>query len=81
MTNDRTVHATTGDGTEIVRYDRAGKWYLEQKDGTRRQVSVKEAAELVISDRSSRWFRGRMGGSRFDGLIIQRRSSHTAERR
>jgi hypothetical protein len=24
---DRTVHAYLSDGTEIVRYDRAGKWY------------------------------------------------------
>lgn len=78
MNYDRTVHAKLADGSEIVRYDRASKWYLEQTGRQRRRLSIKEAAQLVIDDRSSRWYRGRYGGSRFDSLVIQRRSSRTA---
>jgi hypothetical protein len=29
MKTDRTVYARRKDGCEVVRYDRAGKWYLE----------------------------------------------------
>jgi hypothetical protein len=38
---DRRVHARYGI-TEIVRYDRAGKWWIELTDGSgsRRQVPV-----------------------------------------
>lgn len=44
---DRKVHAKTADGIEIVRYDRSGKWYFERQDGTRRPVSVGEAAAVA----------------------------------
>lgn len=44
---DRTVHGRMADGSEIVRYDRSGKWYIEPLPGTarkRRQVDVTSAA-------------------------------------
>lgn len=45
---DRTVHARNDDGTVIVRYDRAGKWYIENlpEGKKRRRVTVKAAAML-----------------------------------
>jgi len=72
MSSDRTVHASY-DGMEIVRYDRAGKWYLEPTDPTlrRQHVTVDAAA------RAARWGRanangtttfGLHGGSTFDRL-------------
>jgi hypothetical protein len=36
---DRTVHADLSDGTQIVRYDRAGKWYAEMP-ARRLQITV-----------------------------------------
>lgn len=73
--NDRTVHAAY-DGIEVVRYDRAGKWYLEPTDPTlkRQQVSIADAVA------AARWGKryangqihlGRCGGSRFDSLVQQ----------
>lgn len=50
MNEDRIVHALTRSGAEIVRYDRAGKWYIEHPRGTMlpaRQVSVSEAARIA----------------------------------
>lgn len=36
--NDRTVHATLHDqDAEVVRYDRAGKWYLEPREAELRR--------------------------------------------
>lgn len=49
---ERIVHGKTEDGWEIVRYDRAGKWYIENgkiiPEDERRQISVREAAELAL---------------------------------
>lgn len=54
MTRDRTVHArfdrwdgmAVRYGTEVVRYDRAGKWYLEfiRTGDPRKRVSLSDAA-------------------------------------
>jgi len=40
--DDRTVHAwgTTG---EVVRYEKAGKWYFEPKRGKRKKLTIAEA--------------------------------------
>lgn len=48
-TIDRAVHATSKDGDEIVRYDKAGKWWLERADGTRASLKIGEAVEQAIS--------------------------------
>jgi hypothetical protein len=69
---DRTVHARSADKQqEIVRYDRAGKWWVENADGTRRPVGIREAAELARTYAVSRGtvFTGRSGGSMFDRIF------------
>lgn len=47
--SDRTVHASYP-GMEIVRYDRAGKWYFEPTDSSlpRQKVTVKQAADAAV---------------------------------
>lgn len=75
--SDRTVHARYP-GMEIVRYDRAGKWYFEPLDSSlpRQKVTVKQAADAAI------WARGYYnagaiifprlhGGSTFDRLVTR----------
>lgn len=64
---DRTVHGKTADGGEIVRYDRAGKWYVEWPTN-RYQVSLREAARLASMPGASA-FLGRSGGLRFDAAM------------
>lgn len=76
---DRTVHATYP-GMEIVRYDRAGKWYMEATgDGyvdaelglKRRQLGIGSAAEQAIwaLANGGQVFFGRLGGSTFDKKV------------
>jgi len=67
---NRTVHALLTDGTEIVRYDRAGKWYVEQPDGYRRLLTLTEATQFVVHRRE--WLPGRIGGSAFDRRMTKR---------
>lgn len=69
-TFDRTVHATTGDGGALVRYERSGKWYLEYPGDTgrrrpRRCVLVRTAVELATAP-GSKAFLGLAGGQVFD---------------
>jgi hypothetical protein len=69
--HDRTVHGTIGRGedrTEIVRYDRAGKWYIEKKGTKRKQVSVTQAAQLLVS-MNGHWYPNRPGSGRFDTIV------------
>lgn len=64
LTADRKVHGVSPDGAEIVRYDRAGKWYLEHPiSGERRKVTVAEAAALAVQGHA---FLGIVGGQLFD---------------
>lgn len=70
---DRRVHAWY-DGMHVVRYERAGKWYLEPLNKTlpRQQVTVAEAARMAIWGRA--FARGAIkfgipGGSTFDRLV------------
>lgn len=70
---DRRVHAED-EQTEVVRYERAGKWYLEPKDPTqrRRHVTIGEAATYAA--RMVRYFGGTLhtgvtGGAAFDRLV------------
>lgn len=76
---DRTVHAriVTGTGVaEIVRYDRAGKWYVEPTWGKRTQLTMRDAALTA-----ARWseqvngsvFYDRPGGSAFDRIARRAR--------
>ena len=76
--SDRRIHARGADGSEIVRYDKAGKWYWE-KEGTRRTpLSILEA---VRASRLSGMtvYLGLPGGSRFDHLYRQWRGAADGE--
>src|ERR1700731_3048920 len=68
---DRTVHARYP-GMEIVRYDRAGKWYLEPTDACARQaVTLAEAASAARRglELDGQAFIGRPGGQTFDRKV------------
>lgn len=67
MTNaNRTVHGFTDDGGEIVRYDRAGKWYFEYRDRRRRHVTIAEAVKAAIAGKA---LLDRPGGLAFDARV------------
>lgn len=70
---DRIVHATSDDGLELVRYDKAGKWYIEPLDKSlpRQKVTIYEAVTVAIH-----WEKhygsvvyDQPGGNRFNQLI------------
>ena len=72
---DRRVHARGRDGLEVVRYDRAGKWYLENpRPGSlipRRHVKIGEAAKMarLIKKDGGQIFLNMPGGGKFDSLV------------
>lgn len=68
--SDRTVHAITPHGERIVRFDRAGKWYVEGEHGARR-ISIAEAVDLA-THRGSAVFLAKPGGSAFDRAVTKR---------
>jgi hypothetical protein len=70
---DRTVHAHLSDGTQIVRYDRAGKWYVEAPTA-RVQITVGAAAGLA-SLAGSVVHLGQPGGAAFDRQYRQIKSA------
>lgn len=63
---DRTVHGITPTGGEVVRYDRAGKWYLEYPSGQRNPVSLIEAVTVAWAGAPRLDL---PGGGRFDAEI------------
>lgn len=72
---DRRVHAEHAQGYLIVRYSRAGKWYLErEEDGVggptsrRRLLTVAEAAQIA-TEPGWVWHEGRVGGTAFDAKV------------
>lgn len=70
MKDYRTVHARY-EGMEIVRYDRAGKWYLEPLDPSlrRQHVTLAKAVQAAIwgaAFTNGRAFLGKPGGAAFD---------------
>ena len=67
--NDRVVHAFLKDGTEIVRYDRAGKWYAERWDTQRQRLTIKNAATMTLNDPESHINFNMVGGTQFDRLV------------
>ena len=66
---DRTVHAYLADGSEIVRYERAGKWFHEGP-GVRRRVTLGEAAELAATP-GTLLLPGGPGGAVFDNRVLR----------
>ncbi|WIB65385.1 hypothetical protein [Curtobacterium sp. MCBD17_040] len=71
MSADRSVHATTADG-EICRYDRAGKWFFEPREGKRRPITVAEAAQLATMNGATVAL-NLPGGKLFDALVHRAR--------
>jgi hypothetical protein len=69
--SDRIVHGQTVDHAEIVRYDRAGKWYFEWPDRLRprRQVTIGEAARAAVE---GKFYLGLYGGRVFDQRVRDR---------
>jgi hypothetical protein len=69
--NDRLVHARRANG-EIVRYNRAGKWYVEWLDtGKRTQLTIRDAARMALfwaRNDGGIVYRGLPGGTAFDRL-------------
>jgi hypothetical protein len=78
---DRTVHASLKDGSEIVRYDREGRWYLEWPDGSERQVlKVRDAVELAADpDKVDQVYSGLPGGAQFDRKIAMKVTAQFTE--
>lgn len=69
---DRRVHAVTYNGLEVVRYDRAGKWYAELP-GWRQPLTFKNAVHLARGCESV--YYGLPGGSRFDAAVRKVRAA------
>jgi hypothetical protein len=68
MPDDRTVHAVLHDDWYVVRYDRAGKWYLEgygSRMGKRMQVTLADAVRFAKDDGAEVRL-GMPGGKLFD---------------
>lgn len=74
---DRRVHCTIGDGLgEIVRYDRAGRWYYEHYNGLRFRISLNDAvAYAAIVRPDVNWHEGVPGGRIFDARVRSARKS------
>ena len=72
MSDDRRVHARLINGTEIVRYSRAGKWYSEPKKSwgatPRYLLTIAEAVRLA-RQKGTMVYLEVPGGSTFDRLI------------
>lgn len=69
---DRTVHATIHESDalyEVVRYSRAGKWYIESLVMPRRSVTVEAAAQFAHAGPGVRIHLGLPGGGAFDRLV------------
>lgn len=79
VNDDRTVHARIGE-QEIVRYDRAGKWWVEWvPDRMRgaRQVSLGEAVDLAVKGAelgTADVFLDKPGGGMFDAKFRKSRA-------
>lgn len=75
-TADRTTHASSKDGSvAVVRYDKAGRWWLERSDGTRAPLRLATAVTEAIvleADGGTIHF-GRHGGSQFDNKVRTQR--------
>jgi len=67
--HDRRVHAVLADGSKVVRYDKAGRWYQEWPADVmiqRRVLRLKAAVALAAGPGVTRVHFGLPGGERFD---------------
>jgi hypothetical protein len=71
---DRTVHAACGEW-QVVRYDRAGRWFVEYDPPRMRPatpLSVRQAARLAVrmeAESGGYIYEGRGGGRIFDARV------------
>ncbi len=67
---DRRVHASLADGSFVVRYDRAGKWFHEwpNKWMRSRRLTLQEAVDLA-TEPGARVNLGLSGGLSFDRKV------------
>jgi hypothetical protein len=76
---DRTVHAVSLDGTQVVRYGVSGKWYLEPpgygvRGHVKRQpVNISQAVDFASTAvwEGGTWYEHRSGGLTFDRRVRQ----------
>jgi len=69
---DRRVHAIMADGSALVRYDRAGRWYQEwpaEQMIQRRMLRVDQAVTLATSPEVADVNFGMPGGGTFDQKV------------
>jgi hypothetical protein len=74
--SDRTVHAKCP-GMEVVRYDRAGKWYLEPTNSPspRQRVSIDDAVAYAcwaLHHNNGTLHLHMPGGGTFDSKVLRR---------
>lgn len=69
--DDRTIHARTAGGHEIVRYDRRGHWYEESSVG-RLRITIGRAVQLALLP-GSVVNPGLPGGGSFDRKVRRSR--------
>ena len=72
--DDRRVHARSAEGMEVVRYDRAGKWYLEPPKGLglkRQSVKIGDAVRFAVwaAENGGAVHFGLAGGTTFDARV------------
>lgn len=74
---DRTVHGRAprgfGPANEIVRYDKAGKWYLEWDDGDRIRLRFEDAVGMASHPNGTAHL-GLPGGRHFDAAVRRKKS-------
>jgi hypothetical protein len=73
---DRRVHASHPEGEEVVRYNRAGKWYIElvppsRQAPLRKQVKIAEAVKRAVElvEEGGTKYLNQPGGEMFDHLF------------
>ena len=70
MTVDRTVFAEFDNGAELVRYEIAGKWYIEHPAHARDLITLDQAVSAALQ--ADRVYQFRTGGQAFKGRYRKR---------
>lgn len=69
---DRTIHAIRVGVGELVRYDKAGKWYWEPYGGKREALTLGQAVERAMwCQEIGRILFNQRGGTTFDSRVRQ----------
>lgn len=67
---DRKIHAVRVGVGELVRYDRAGRWYWEPHGGKRERLTLGEAVERALwCMQAGRVVFNQQGGATFDARV------------